>query len=209
MTRIGVLLLAILSGCATSHVAQIESLEKAKLCCRDVHELPILGSLDTEIRVSLNGESPVFGFATGRSYFYGFALPKKASPYELELRALPMGRASFEGTMRGGQQYLFPAVLFLDEQRRPLGTAYDEKLKAECYSFGCTYTFAGSVKVPPEARYGVLHTLYGKVGQDYQGLMQHPSGGFMAGGLVVLYPGGPSTLLGRFGGAGDVVVKVK
>jgi hypothetical protein len=120
-----------------------------------------------------------------------------------------MGRVSFRGTLKGGQQYLYPTLLFLDDRLKEIGTAHDENLLAECYGFGCTYTFIGSVKVPPLARYAILHTLFAKIDQEYEAPMSVPGGGFIIDNVPVLHGEYIKLWRGKFGATGEVIVTVK
>lgn len=63
-------------------------LESAKSCCEDPSrfayaKLPSEGSLD----FTIDRESPVFEFQSGRSFFRAFRLPVLGRPYTLELRS--------------------------------------------------------------------------------------------------------------------------
>jgi len=198
------------AACTSSTpLSDLGLLDSALLCCADSRQIPIPGALRTELRASLTAASPVFLFSSGRSRAYGFELPDIAGPWQVEMRALPMGTVRKHPSGGLARAYVFPALLFLDRDRKPLADEYDDELVAECLGFNCAYTLVAAVPVPAAARYAVLHTLYARIGDYYTSTPQtrradaaHPDQAF-------IYPGVPREVFGQFAALGDVVLSVR
>jgi hypothetical protein len=207
--------LLLLAACAaepactfSNSASDVASLDSAPLCCTDVRQIPIPGILNAELRVSLTPASPVFLFASGRSPAYGFELPDRPLPYDIEMRALPM--APVRGHPSGGmaRAFVFPALLFLDGDRKPIADEYDDGLVAQCVGFNCDYSLSSRVAVPAGAHYAVLHTLYGRVGTWYTNTPQNWRADSKYPDQAFMYPGAPRMVFGQFAPLGDVLLSV-
>jgi len=198
------------ASCTSSTPAvNLSALDGAALCCTEARQIPIPGALRTELRASLTPASPVFLFSSGRSRAYGFELPDVPLPYAIEMRALPMG--TVRGHPSGGvaRAFVFPALLFLDGNRRPLDDEYDDELVAQCVGFNCDYSLTSRVPVPAGARYAVLHTLYARIGTWYTNTPQNRPADSAHPDKAFFYPGVPRVVFGQFDGVGDVVLRVR
>jgi len=202
----------ILSGCTSSarlSQEELAQLDSAPLCCKTSRDIPIPGLLQTQLRASVTASSPVFLFPAGRSRAYGFELPDRLPPYEIELRALPMRRISSTPTGNLARVYFYPALMFLDDHRDVITDESSNQPVAECIGFGCEYSLRFEVPVPSGARYAVLHTVYPKIGADYSTTPQAPRADSPLADKALVYPGRPQQVFAQFGALGDVVVSVR
>jgi hypothetical protein len=188
---------------------ELNRLDAAPLCCTDSSRIPIPGSLQSELRVSLDAASPVFLFASGRSPAYGFELPDLGEPYQIEMRALPRGGVNFGPTGNFARLYVFPAMLFLDDKRAPLADEYSNELVAQCVGLGCDYALRSRVPVPAGARYAVLHTTYAKIGQFYSAIPALRSSDPDGDGKSLVYIGASRQVFAQFAASGTVLVNVR
>jgi hypothetical protein len=201
----------VIAACtSSSYISELQRLDSAPLCCEDSRQLPVSGALQTQLRVSLSDASPVFLFPSGRSRGFAFSLPDLPGPYEIEMAAQPMGVGGVHPATGGlAQKYVYPAVLFLDADRKAIVDDHDDELIVECPGFACKFTLTGRVPVPAEARYAVVHTLYERIGLYYSSTLQSRRGQPGGADKAFLYPGPPMMAFGLFGVNGDVLISVK
>ena len=103
---IGALCLCGVTGCVAPVREQLSALQKAPVCCASMREFnyaPL--SMSDEKEVTLDVESPAFGFDAGKSFFAAYRLPAWSAPYQIRAEAQP-------GNVRGG--LLAPSALLLD-----------------------------------------------------------------------------------------------
>ena len=204
---ITVLVMLTLYSCATSPTAQMDALNAAPICCSGTRDLPVTGSLANEATLEISDSSPVFDFSTGRSRFAAVALPPAAAGRRLSLRTFVGPLTTVDGM--GGHSYLFPVATFLDESRNIVGFSSPENLTAQCYGFGCTSTFVGSVRIPPTSRIAVIHTTPSAIGRTYIGSMSGPGTTVMIGRVPVNVTGsGDAPVRARFSATGKIIVAV-
>jgi hypothetical protein len=199
------------SACTSSApLSDLATLDSTPLCCADSRQIPIPGTLRSELRASLTAASPVFLFSSGRSRAYGFELPEGEAPYEIQMRALPMGTVRGHPSGGSARSFVFPALLFLDGDRKPIADESEDRIVAECVGgFSCDYSLSAQVAVPPGARYAVLHTLYARIGVYYTSTPQAWRADSSRADAAFFYPGRPREVFGQFGVLGDVVITVR
>lgn len=120
MMRAGFLLaLLFLAGCQTYNpVRDAELLRQKSSCCENFSELPYRKLVvEQRLDISLDENSPVFDFDSGRYFFQAFELPEWQGPLQVTFVAGTFGSAGRVGVVR-------PVIRMLDaqfKQTRQLG----------------------------------------------------------------------------------------
>jgi hypothetical protein len=173
------------SGCATVQEER-QQLETKQVCCESVSQfkyeaLPAEGSAE----FSLNVESPVFAFETGKSYFKAYALPTSAAGRRLQIAHRP-GALGMIGPPEYAPAYC-PHVIYLDDQFKQVFERTDfPQWKSTLFEGG---HFENSLRIPDNAKYVVLLTnprVYGVRAAT----RITSGGGYMVGNTVVVNRGG-------------------
>jgi uncharacterized protein YceK len=178
---------ALLVGCAS--VADLTTKQQSKAnCCKSPAEFkyePLLSGSVTSL--SLNDESPVYTFASGKSYFQAYVLPTQRNSTKLRVRSSITGSSAFE-TIKLSQVYC-PHVSFLNSSYETLSSKDMVPLVARgSQNKGILPTFIADFEIPTDAVYAVLHSStagYGRLATRYTG-----GGGYMVGNTFVMDRGG-------------------
>lgn len=176
-----------ISGCASMVDLSAKQESKAS-CCKspaDFKYEPLSPSALTPM--SLSEESPVYVFATGKSYFKAHALPQQRTATKLRIRSFATGSTAFE-TQKLSQLYC-PQVSFLNSNYDTL-TSNDmvPSVARGALATGILPSFLAEFEIPTSAVYVVLHTNpagYGRLATRYTG-----GGAYMVGSALVMERGG-------------------
>lgn len=174
-------------GCAS--VADLAAkLEAKPSCCKSAAEFryePLQAGTTTPL--SLDEESSAYAFASGKSYFKAYVVPKQATATKLRVRSWATGSTAFE-TRKLSQLYC-PQVTFLDSAYQVIASNDRVPSWAQgALATGMLPSFIADFEIPPNASYVVLHSNpagYGRLATRYTG-----GGGYMVGSTFVTERGG-------------------
>jgi len=173
-------------GCAGTVQQDRDQLDAKGVCCNAVSQfkyeaLPADGTAE----FSLNAESPVFGFETGKSYFKAYALSESAPGRRLRIAHRP-GQLGMIGPPEYNPAYC-PRILFLDESFQQLFESTNFPRWVPTLLEGGH--FENSVVIPEKAKYVVLHT-NSRVYGVRAATRITTGGGYMVGSTPVITRGG-------------------
>lgn len=190
-------------GCASNEKIQAARHLQGTSCCRSYQDLPYSDLLNAKtVRVEIDIDAPVFDFPEGASRFAAFRLPEAGQTGYIRLKTTIVGIYMPDAFV------FFPAVTLLDAGYRRIQFVEPE-LRFERVFLAPTESqgWVADVRIPPSARYVLIHTPSAKVGTKlhYQEGVTTPSGSVVpAGKLVLFMPGNwwdvylPAAGAGRF-----------
>lgn len=151
--------MALLTSCSSNRLSSTgvflppvhqQQLEKSAICCKSYVEMQFFKLTPAvEQPTSLTPESPVFKFATGRSFFAAFELPNGKSR-QFTMKTLPVNTL-----LNQYGHVLIPAVVFLDHRYEPLETLVPAFLARSPVIIGESWGEA-ILDVPRDARFVVV-----------------------------------------------------
>lgn len=157
------LMAVITTSCAVHYQKAVDSLRESKVCCGSMAEFtyePI--PKEGVVNFKIDQSTTAFTFASGKSFFKAFALPKRESPYYIHVKSFGLGEQIREAHI------FYPQAVLLDEkcialkQSDPADFSLKKAGPAETASVSWTalpIKVQGSVFVDgPQARYIVLFT---------------------------------------------------
>lgn len=177
------------AGCATVGDQALKMREKISCCASPKQFTYESMAQDMKVQLTLDESSPVYGFASGHSYFKSFALPPSSAAKAVRVRSIVTGSTAFE-TTRLSQLYC-PQITFLDANHQVLVTSDAVPTVAGPGSgigFEFSHSFLAEFSIPAAATYFVLHSNpagYGRLATRYTG-----GGGYMVGSTIVISRGG-------------------
>lgn len=151
LLRLASLLLIVLaSGCANiaEQKQHLSSKQESVTTYGDM-EFELL-ALDRPRAISLDGESPTFFFAEGRSYFAATQLPPATQQRFVTFQS------EMNGSLLNRANILIPRFAFLDSSKHLLGTETASEIRRTTDFFRGT-SFEGRVAVPRSAEYLVVY----------------------------------------------------
>lgn len=196
-------LTVVLAGCASVD-EQRASLAGARPCCADADATSIEPMRSAKLKVTIAERDPVGIFSSGNSRYRILDLSSLPSrPLLLSIRSV--GTAT--NVYAAGKSWapvLYPAVTFLDQEKRTLSTVSEDRPANPSLSckalLHCGFAIV-TVDVPGNARFAVLHTPNRKIGETRQEALpgQAPDQTYSIGGSLVTIPGGGSPALRTIG----------
>lgn len=154
-----IIALCMVTACATVTELQKQVEQKAP-CCKSLAELPFEPlAAGTSSSFRLDSQSPVFAFASGKSYFKAFSFEAPAAGKMLNVMSNPTGSIAFE-SMKYAQSFC-PSIKFLNAQYVEVTTAEDRDQVYDVprwvTNFWSSY-FLSTFRVPADAKHVVLYT---------------------------------------------------
>jgi hypothetical protein len=148
-TAVVALLILLLTGCASvaDKRSAVASLPATVKSFADMEFVPV--PLEQSRDLSLEDPKHVFAFPEGNGYFAAIALPASDKPRTIVFQSYSMG------LMLADASVVVPKVTFLDDARRPLGTALPVNIRKKS-DFLRGDSFEGRVAVPVAATKAVL-----------------------------------------------------
>lgn len=150
VARTLLMLLPLLSGCATLVVEESESAANRENVTLDAMRFTDL-ALDKAVVATIDVKSPSYTVDGNKERFAAFAIPTEPSPRYLTFVSKPFG-----GIMIYQLKTLVPVFTFLSPDRRAIATIASGTMERK-ESFFEGSSFEGRVTVPPDARYVVIH----------------------------------------------------
>lgn len=196
-----------LAGCATVE-STADKLASTKVCCASFAELPVRkAERDQVLEVEFDASLPAYDFAEGRSYFVALAVPQGA-PATLQFTT------AMNGIWLPSATVLMPAFLFLDANRKPLGSPEQPPVQQAWKPFEPSFSsssWGGEVNVPPGAAFVVVYALASRFGQTVAHTKRDSGYMFMAGATPIFVPGGSTPIVHRipYVGTGSLKVRIR
>ncbi|MEJ2470012.1 MAG: MalM family protein [Desulfuromonadales bacterium] len=98
------------TGCAVPYETAIQKLDSAKSCCRDFSEFTFEQlPFEKPFTFDLDQTSPVYDFASGKSYFKAVKLPEHSVPYVIRFRVYA------QGTTPDDSHIFYPKFVLLND----------------------------------------------------------------------------------------------
>lgn len=163
----------------------------------------ILYRTPKEVQITKN--SPIFIFDEGKGYFEAIDIGESESKRFLELRSFS------QGIFTATSYYLYPCVIFLDHQLKPIAKVSPENLSYK-FNHGSIKenvgTLVGVVTVPKGSRYGVIYSPANMVGKkkDYKGF--GPRGMIIVGTAAITLPAKVDVFNITFGSIGKLIIEL-
>lgn len=204
---LGLAVLAI-AGCASVESSR-NALATAKVCCASLADLPFKPMQHGEPQeLEIDGSSPVFEFAEGRSFFAAFMLPSAPAATSLEFMT------GLNGFWLPSATVFMPSFTFLDAAKRPIATIVEFPITqgAKLFepSFGSSSFWSGYVGIPKDARYVVIYASARRFGQTITHSQRDSGTMFMAGNVPIFVPGrGYVTHQIPYEGTGSVKLRLR
>lgn len=106
----GIIIILMLSGCATPYSTVMKSYKEASICCESMEDFEFENiEIGDPKGFDLNEKSSLYLFDTGKSFFKAFALPQSAHPYQVTIRSYMLGDVIKSAYI------FFPQAVTLDE----------------------------------------------------------------------------------------------
>ncbi len=157
------LILLITTSCFTHYKEAVNSLRGSMVCCGSMTEFkyePILK--EKGLTFKIDDSSSAYMFESGKSFFRAFALPKRDSPYYVNVKSFGLGGHIREAHIFYPQLSLLDEKYILLKQSGPADFSLKKAGLMEMVSISWTalrVKFEGSIFVDsPQARYIVIFT---------------------------------------------------